>query len=113
MTDFYFYITEDAINDMEAADYEAFERAQDGDFKLYRVRPSIARFMVDQDNKPIPYAVALKQSEKMKMREVTKFVTAFFEAMQNKAIPKTSGTPSEQPSTVPTVESRSPVGSPP
>ncbi len=111
MTDFFFNITEEAVNDMDALDYEAFERAQDGEFKLYRVRPAIARFMVDKDNKPIPYATALKQSERMKVKEVNKFVTRFFEIMQEKAVKKTNGIPSEQPSTVPMVESPSLVGS--
>ena len=97
MTDFYFFITEDAINEMEAKDYEAFERAQDGEFKLYRVRPAIARFMVDKDNKPIPYTIALKQSEQMKIKKVNKFITAFFEVMQNKAIPKESASPLKSP----------------
>jgi len=110
MTEFYFYITEDAVNDMDAIDYEAFERAQDGEFKLYRLRPAIARFMVDKDNNSIPYATALKSSERMKLREVKDFIGKFFEAMKNKAVPKESGIPSEQPSIPVTVESPSPVG---
>jgi len=110
MTTFFFNITEDAINEMEAIDYEAFERAQDGEFKLYRVRPAIARFMVDKNNVPIPYATALKQSERMKIKEVNKFITSFFEIMQDKAVKKVSGIPSEQPLTQAMVESPSLVG---
>lgn len=110
MTEYYFYLSEEKINDMEAVEYEAFERAQDGDFKLYRIRPAIARFMVDEKNNPIPYAAALKMSEKIKMREVKEFVRKFFEAMQNKAVPKTNGMLSEQPSIVPTEASQYPAG---
>jgi len=92
-----FYITEESINEMEASDYEAFERAQDGDFKLYRVRPALARFMVDKDNIPIPYERALKITEKMKMKEVKSFLEKFFDVLKVKAVPNGNGSPSESP----------------
>lgn len=110
MTEFYFNLTEEKINDMEAVEYEAFERAMDGEFKLYRLRPAIARFMVDEKNNSIPYVSALKMSEKMKMREVKDFIRKFFEAMSLKAVPKATGMPSEPPSIVPTVASHSQPG---
>lgn len=105
-----FNLTEDSINEMEAVDYEAFERAQDGDFKLYRIRPAIARFMVDGNNKPIPYNQALKISEKMKIKECMEFVKKFFELTQTRAVPNGNGSQSESPIEVSRMDSPSLVG---
>jgi hypothetical protein len=99
-----FYITEDAVNNMEAADYEAFERAQDGDIKVYRLRPALCRFMVDEKNNPIPYEQALKVSEKMKISQLKEFVTKFFEAASQRAVPNENGNKSESPSEVPSAD---------
>lgn len=92
-----FNITEKQVNDMEASDYEAFERAMDGEFKLYRIRPAICRFMVDEKNNPIPYQQALKISEKMKLGQVKEFLEKFFETMRLSTVPKMSGTSSQLP----------------
>ena len=93
MTEINFYITENLINDMDASDYEAFERAQDGDIKIYRLRPAMCRFMVDENNQPIPHAQALKISEKLKIRQLKDFVQKFFDVMKNSAVPKLNGSP--------------------
>ena len=106
----YFNITEDAVNNMAAIDYEAFERAQDGEFKLYRLRPALCRFMVDKDNKPMSYEQALKISEKMKIKEVKDFIGKFFETMSNNAVPKGNGNLSSQPSEAPPAVSEFPTG---
>ena len=98
--DINFYITEQAINDMSASDYEAFERAQDGEVKVYKLRPAICRFMVDEHNKPIPYEQALKISEKLKIKQLKDFIGKFFEVMKNTTVPKETGTPSPLPSEV-------------
>ena len=107
---FFFYITKDAVEEMEALEYEAFERAQDGEFRLYRIRPAIARFMVDENDKPIPYAIALKQSERMKLKDVKQFVNSFFETMKDSTIPKENAKPSNSPLEVPSVVSAFPIG---
>jgi len=105
-----FYITEEAVNNMEAIDYEAFERAQDGEFKLYRLRPALCRFMVDANNKPVPYQQALKVSEKMKISQVKDFIQKFFETVSNNAVPKGNGNLSSSPSEVPMAVSEFPTG---
>jgi hypothetical protein len=111
MTEIHFYITEQAVNDMETEDYEAFERAQDGDFKLYRVRPALCRFMVDAANKPVPYEQALKISGKMKISHIKDFLETFFKTIQAAAIPKASGSPSSSPTEVKPTDSPSQPGS--
>jgi hypothetical protein len=97
MSEIQFYITEQGVNDMEAEDYEAFERAQDGDFKLYRIRPALCRFMVDELNRPIPYEQALKISGKMKIGHVKQFLESFFQTIQGAAVKKANGSPSKSP----------------
>lgn len=92
-----FYITENAVNELEVKDYEALERAEDGDAKLYRLRPVICHFMVDENNKPIPYEKALKISEKMKLKDAMEFVQKFFEAVKERAVPKANGSLSKSP----------------
>ena len=96
-----FLITEQSVNDMDIVDYEAFERAQDGDVKLYRLRPAITRFMVDKDNKPIPFDEAIKVSSKLKVKDMKNFIQKFFEVMKQSAVPKANGDLSKSPLEVP------------
>ena len=105
-----FSITEELINEMEAEEYEAFERAQDGDLKMYRLRPAMCRFMVDENNIPVPHKEAMKIPGKLKIKHYKDFVNQFFEAMQNKAVPKESGSPLELPIEVNQMDSLSHVG---
>ena len=95
-----FYITEQSVNDMSAEDYEAFERAQDGEIKMYRLRPAICRFMVDEHNQPVPYEQALKLSGKMKVIQYKDFIQKFFETMNNATVPKVNGSSSKSPTEV-------------
>lgn len=76
---------------MSAEDYEAFERAQDGEIKMYRLRPAICRFMVDDNNNPIPHEQAMKMSGKMKVGQYKDFIEKFFATMNDAAIPKVNG----------------------
>ena len=92
-----FYITENAINEMSTEDYEALERAQDGEARLYRLRPVMCHFMVDDDGKPIPYEEALKITKKFKLPEAMSFVQQFFKAVEEKAVPKANGSLSKSP----------------
>jgi len=102
-----FYITEKAVNEMSAEDYEAFERAQDGEIKMYRLRPAICRFMVDNNNQSIPYEQALKLSGKMKVGQYKDFIEKFFTTMNEAAIPKVNGSSSKSPTEVELVVSPS------
>ena len=105
-----FFITEQSVNDMDIVDYEAFERAQDGDVKIYRIRPAVCRFMVDENNIPIPYNQALKASEKMKLKDFKDFINKFFETMQGSAIPKSTGSELKSPTEAVPVDSLYQVG---
>jgi hypothetical protein len=93
-----FNITKEGIEEMEAEDYEAFERAQDGEVRLYRLRPAIARFMVDEHNKPIPHPQAMKISGRMKLKDMKSFISKFFDIMRDTAVPKANGNSSSLPS---------------
>ncbi len=95
-----FYITEKAVNEMSAEDYEAFERAQDGEIKMYRLRPAICRFMVNDKNEPIPYEQAMKLSGKRKVGQYKDFIESFFKTMNDAAIPKVNGSSSKSPTEV-------------
>lgn len=106
----FFDVTEKTVNEMSAEDYEAFERAQDGDFKLYRLRPALCRFMVNEDHTPVPYEQAVKISGKMKIGEVKDFVRQFFDVMKRSAIPNGNGSPSKSPSEVERADSLSQAG---
>lgn len=105
-----FYITEKAVNEMSAEDYEAFERAQDGEIKMYRLRPAICRFMVNDKNEPIQYEQAMKLSGKMKVGQYKDFIEKFFNTMSEATIPKANGSSSQSPTEVELVASPSPLG---
>lgn len=105
-----FYITEKAVNEMSAEDYEAFERAQDGEIKMYRLRPAICRFMVDEHNNPIPHEQAMKISGKMKIIQYKDFIEKFFQTMQDATISKGNGSNSKSLTEVEQVGSLSPIG---
>lgn len=105
-----FYITEKSVNEMSAEDYEAFERAQDGEIKMYRLRPAICRFMVNEKNEPIAYEQAMKLSGKMKVGQYKDFIEKFFTTMQDATIPKANGSSSKSPTEVELVVSQSPDG---
>jgi hypothetical protein len=97
MSEIRFFITEQAVNDLEVDDYEALERAQDGDVKMYRLRRLMCRFMVDENNQPVPFEQALKITGKLKIAELKDFTQKFFAAMQERAVPKESGSLSKSP----------------
>lgn len=98
--DVFFDITAEQVNSMSIEDYEALERAQDGEIRIYRLRPVLCRFMVTEENKPIPFDEALKITSKFGFKEFGEFASKFFAAMKEKAVPKASGSPSKLPSEV-------------
>ena len=106
-----FHLTEESINGLSWEEYEVFERVQDGEaLKLYRLRPILARFMVDEKSLPIKHADALKTLAKIKMNEIKDVITAFMEGMQNSTVPKVNGDSLKSPSEVEPMASESPLG---
>lgn len=100
MTNIYFDITEERINSMSIEDYEALERAQDGEVKLYKLRPVLCRFMANEDGSEIPYEEALKITSKLGIKEFKSFIEQFFNAVKERAVPKANGSPLKSPSEV-------------
>jgi hypothetical protein len=94
MTEVHFYITKEKIEALSVADFEAFERVQDGDTKIYRLRPAMCQFMVDENNVTVPIETALKITEKFSMGQLKEFVEQFFEAIKLASVPKANGSPS-------------------
>lgn len=94
MTTYYFDISEASINSISVEDFEAFERARDGDFKMYLLRPAICRFMADEKGRQIDFDIALKITSKFSMNEMKSFVEQFFNSMKNTAVPNVNSSPS-------------------
>jgi hypothetical protein len=80
-------------------EFEALEMAQDGDVKVYRLRPILARFMVDEEGKALTKAQAMRVTDDIPIAELMADVfPAFFRAIQDAAVPKASGNSSSLPS---------------
>lgn len=105
-----FHVTKEKIENLGTLEWEAIERAMDGDFKMYRLRPALAAFMVDENGIPIPFEKAMKETEKLKVKHYQSFIAQFGKGTQETIIPKANGTPSPLPSEVLMVVSESPVG---
>jgi hypothetical protein len=112
MTQIHFHFTQDTLKSLTTDDYEAFERANDGELRIYRLRPVMARYMVDEQLQPIPYNVAYK-SLNMPMQEFIPVMQSFFEALNGAAVPNGNGRPSKSLSEVAPVVSPSLGGSQP
>ena len=94
----HFHFSDTLVNDLTWEEYETFETAQDGDLKLSRLRPLMARFMVDEKLKPIPHPTALKTLGKVPMNEIQFVIKDFMSSIMDAAVPKEKETPSSQPS---------------
>lgn len=101
----------DTMKRISTDEYEALERASDGEVKIYRLRPVLARFMIDEAGNPIPHDMAMKQLGAMPFEEfMTDVFAAFFKTMQDLAVPNVNGNSSQSLSDqAPVFES--PVGS--
>ena len=106
-----FHIDKDTINTMSWEEFEAFERAQDGDLKLYQIRPVLARFMVDTDGKHIDHKKAMQTLGKLPVDKVQEVVEIFTEAIKDGVVPKASGNSLNSPSEAPSAVSEFPDGS--
>ena len=72
-------------------EYETIELAQEGEVKMRRLRPLVARFMVNENNEPLPHAQAVATLGKLPMDEVREVFEAFINAMKEAAIPNDKG----------------------
>ena len=79
-------------------EYETIELAQEGDVKMRRLRPLVARFMVDENSQPLPHKQALDILGKLPLDEVQDVFVKFADAMKVSAVPKANGTPLNSPS---------------
>jgi hypothetical protein len=107
-----FHLTEESINGLAWEEYEVFERVQDGEaIKLYRLRPVLARFMVDDNKQPLKHADAMKLLAKVEVKQIAEVVTSFIEGLTNSTVPKVSGDSLNSPSEAAPLVSESPAGS--
>jgi hypothetical protein len=80
------------LKSISTEEYEAMEMAQDGDAKIYRLRPVLARFMVGEDGNLLEHGRAMRQLAKLPFEEFMRDVfPAFFKALQSAAVNPTSG----------------------
>lgn len=98
-----FLINETSVNNMTWEEYEAFERAQEGDVKLYRLRPILARFMLNGDGF-MEHEKAMKVLAKVPLGKIKETINQFMDTLKGSVVPKETGTPSSLPSEVPTAE---------
>lgn len=94
MSSIKFHISEEQVKTLTWEDYESIERAQDGDVKMYLLRPLLARFVVDDNLSPLPHDQALKSLAKVPLTEVPNIIRGFMDVLKERAIPKASGEPS-------------------
>lgn len=116
MTTVRFQINRETIlKDISTEEWEAMEMAQDGEVKIYRLRPVLARFVVDEaTGKVMPQSLAMKKLGKIPFEEFMSDVfKAFFETLQNLAVPNTNGGSLNKPSEADGQTSESPIGSAP
>jgi hypothetical protein len=86
------------LKSISTEEFEAMEMAQDGDAKIYRLRPVLARFMVGEDGKIIEHVRAMRTLAKLPFEEFMQDVCpAFFKALQETAVPNPSGGSSKPP----------------
>jgi hypothetical protein len=93
-----FAITKDLLDTMTEEEYEAIEMAQDGQTRLYRIRPLMARFMVDEQGQQLNHEAAKQQLGKIPMGEWADVTSQFVNAFRDNAVPNANGSQSSSPS---------------
>lgn len=107
-----FKLKPDEIQKWPEYEYEVLEMALDGIVKLYRLRPIMARYLVDENDQPLTSAAALKQLGEIPIGEWPVVVRQFMMGIKDAAIPKASGSPSNSISEAPSpTPAPSPTGS--
>ena len=94
----HFKITKELIETLPEKDYETIEMAQDGEVRLYKLRPLLARFMTDENGQPIQQNVALKQLGEIPLAQWQDVIRIFAEALKTGTVPNQSGNSSNSPS---------------
>lgn len=89
-----FFIDKNLLENMAEEEYEAIEMAQDGQGRLYRLRPLMARFMVDEQNKPLSHDAAKRELGRIPMGEFSAVTVQFADAFRSYAVPPVSERPS-------------------
>lgn len=79
-------ITEEKLKQLT---WEEFDAISDG--KVSMARKVIARFMVDDDSKEIPYAAAFKQLGAMPITDIGDIMRKFMDATNATAVNPTKG----------------------
>ncbi len=105
-----FSMNKELLNSMTEEEYEAIEMAQDGQARLYRLRPLMARFMVDEQGQSLPHEAAKRQLGQIPMGEWADVTNQFANAFRETAIPNANGRPSSSPSEASTPASPSLTG---
>ena len=93
-----FRMSEAMMNSLSTEEYEALERAQDGEVKMYRLRPVFARFVVDEDGMPVDHEKAMRMLGAVPITQIGEIVKGFMAALQGAVVPKESGNSSAPPS---------------
>jgi len=106
----HFHTNPTLFKQLPEEDFEAIERAQDGEVRLYRLRPLIARFMVDDQNQPLTHEAAMKQLGRIPTGEWDEVIRQFADAFRDAAVPNTNGSLSKSPSDPTSTAPPSPTG---
>ena len=106
-----FNITKELIQELPEKDYEVIEMAQDGEVKLYKLRPLLARFVVDENDKPMPHPAAMKLLGEIPLTQWGDVVNQFASALKGSTVPNTSGNSLNLPSEPASEASGFPIGS--
>lgn len=105
-----FLINEQSINNMTWEEFETFERAQEGDMKLYRLRPVLARFMQNGNNDFMEHNKAMKVLAELPISKIKETINLFMSTLKDGAIPNANGSESKSPLEAITADSPSQVG---
>lgn len=98
MAKIHFHLNETIVNALTWEEYEALERAEDGELKLYQIRPVLARFLANEDNSPVEHKIAMKQLAAIPVQQIPEIIKQFMDDLRRAAIPKASGDSSSPPS---------------
>ena len=107
-----FKITEEFIKNLPEKDFEVFERLQDGEsLRIYKLKPVLARAMVDKNGQAVPYKQALEMLGEIPVGDYKHVIKQFTDGLLGATVPKESGRPLNSPLEVPSTVSASPDGS--
>ncbi len=106
----HFLINEQSVNNMTWEEFETFERAQEGDMKLYRLRPILARFMTNGGNLPVEHDKAMKVLAELPVSKIKETIEIFMNTLKEGTVPKANGSELKSPIEVVSTDSPSPSG---